>query len=92
MQTSSARFDSNDGRRRQSVQCADADADVAKQHPERQMLRLPRDNTALNWTLPTIRGAVQRNDLIISIFHFQFAIPLSIVPLTSVSEIHLLHT
>lgn len=41
------------------------------------MLRLPRDNTALNWTLPTIRGAVQRNDLIISIFHFQFAIPLS---------------
>lgn len=50
------------------------------------MLRLPRDNTALNWSLPTIRGAVQRNDLIISIFHFQFAIPLS-----SVSEIHLLH-
>lgn len=76
----------------QTVQCADADADVAKQHPERQMLRLPRDNTALNWTLPTIRGAVQRNDLIISIFHFQFAIPLSTVPLTSVSEIHLLHT
>lgn len=30
----------------QSVQCADADADVAKQHPERQMLRIPRD-TAL---------------------------------------------
>lgn len=42
------------------------------------MLRLPRDATLKSAiTLLTIRGAVQRNDLIISIFHFQFAIPLS---------------
>lgn len=58
----------------QSVQCADADADVAKQHPERRMLMLPRDNTALNWTmtLPTIRGAVQCDDLIY--FNLSFSI------------------